>query len=106
MDTLSSSSVAESKTVFIRNAPDTKLNNPTSTKQTVSGTTGLVVLASDQDTRRYLHNYDDLGGPPPTPTKTPKPTATPKPTRTPQATPSPTPGKVKRPRKYLPLVRR
>jgi hypothetical protein len=104
MATLSSSSVAESKTVFIKNAPDGSLNNPTSTKQTVNGTTGLVVLASDQNTRRYLHNYDSLGGPQPTPTATH--TATPKPTRTPRATPSPTPGNVKRPRTYLPLVRR
>jgi hypothetical protein len=121
MDTLSSSSVAESKTVFIENAPDNKLNNASSTKQTVNGTTGLVVLASDQDTRRYLHNYDALGGPQSTPTtttaptatrtptatptKTPRPTATPKPTHTPKPTETPKPVKIK-PRRYLPLVRR
>jgi hypothetical protein len=115
MDNLSSSSVAESKTVFIENAPDDKLNNPTSTKQNVNGTTGLVVLASDQDTRRYLHNYDALGGPQPTPTattastatRTPTvtPTRTPRPTATPKPTQTPKPGKVK-PRRYLPLVRR
>jgi hypothetical protein len=61
MDTLSSSSVAETKTVFIKNAPDSRLNNASSTKQTVNSATGLVVLAGDQDTRFYLHNYDSLG---------------------------------------------
>jgi hypothetical protein len=61
MDTLSSSSVPESKTAFIKNTPDTRLNNPTSTKRSVNSATGLVVLAGDQDTRFYLHNFDPLG---------------------------------------------
>jgi hypothetical protein len=75
--------------LFIKNALDAKLNNPTSTKQNVNDTTGLVVLASDQDTRRYLHNYDSLGGSQ-SPANTPSPTATA--TRTPSATPTSTPG--------------
>jgi hypothetical protein len=65
MDTLSPTSVAESKTVFIQNSADARLNNPTSTKQTVSRRTGLLILASDQDTRYYLHNYDSLTSMPP-----------------------------------------
>jgi hypothetical protein len=92
IDTLSPSSVAESKTLFMKNAADTRLNNPTSTKQTVNSTTGLVVLASDQDTRYYLHNYDALGSAPPataTPTNTPPPGATATPTSTPTPTSSP-----------------
>jgi hypothetical protein len=60
MDRLSPTSVPESKTVFIKHSLDTNLNNPTSTKQTVNAATGLVVLASDQNTRFYLHNYDPL----------------------------------------------
>jgi hypothetical protein len=42
---------------------DTKINNVTSTKQSVSGQTDLVILASDHLTRFYLHNYFDLGDP-------------------------------------------
>jgi len=98
MDTLSPSSVPESKTVFIENAPDTRLNNSTSTKQTVNSTTGLLVLASDQDTRFYLHNYVPIAGPPITPTATSTltttpatPTTTATPTNTPTATPTTTP---------------
>jgi hypothetical protein len=60
MDTLSSASIPESKTIFIKNSSDTRLNNATSTKQTVNSTTGLLVLASDRNTRFYLHNYDAL----------------------------------------------
>ncbi len=49
--------------VFIKKtASDAKINNPTSTKQNVNSTTGLVVLASDEVSRYYLHNYDSLGG--------------------------------------------
>ncbi|MFL5800955.1 MAG: hypothetical protein ACJ8CR_04360 [Roseiflexaceae bacterium] len=79
--------------LFLKSTLDTKLNNPTSTKQTVNSTTGLVVLASDQNTRYYLHNYDALGGAPPasaTPTNTPPPGATATPTNTPAATATPT----------------
>ncbi|HEY2923956.1 MAG TPA: DNRLRE domain-containing protein, partial [Candidatus Eisenbacteria bacterium] len=49
-------------TPFIDSSVDVAINNPTSTKQCVSGATGLLVLASDQDTHFYLHNYMDLGG--------------------------------------------
>jgi hypothetical protein len=89
--------------LFMQNALDAKLNNPTSTKQNVNSSTGLVILASDQDTRHYLHNYDSLGAPPPatptsttlasaTSTSTPSntPIATNTPTRTPNATATPT----------------
>jgi hypothetical protein len=71
--------------VFIRNATDTKINNATSTKQNVNSTTGLVVLASSEDTRYYVHNYMSLGGstPPATPTPTTPPPATPTPTTPP-----------------------
>ncbi len=49
--------------LFIKKtASDAKINNPTSTKQNVNSTTGLVVLASDEVSRYYLHNYDPLGG--------------------------------------------
>src|SRR3990170_3088302 len=47
---------------FIKSATDTKINNATSTKQNLNGTTGLVVLASDSQSRYYLHNYLSLGG--------------------------------------------
>ncbi|MDZ7267823.1 MAG: tandem-95 repeat protein [candidate division KSB1 bacterium] len=49
-------------TEFIHSASDSYVNNPTSTKQNLNSTTGLLVLASDKDTQNYLHNYIDLGG--------------------------------------------
>ena len=48
-------------TPFIAKPTDTDINDPTSTKQNVSSTTGLVVLASDDGTKYYLHNYLPLG---------------------------------------------
>lgn len=48
---------------FIQSTTDPKINNPTTTKQTLNGTTGLVVLAGDDSTRRYLHNSLELGNP-------------------------------------------
>ena len=48
---------------FIRSSRDTTINNPTSTKQTLDGTTGLVVLASDDTSRWYLHNKMELAAP-------------------------------------------
>lgn len=36
---------------------DTTINNVTSTKQSVSAETGLVILAADDTTRTYLHNF-------------------------------------------------
>jgi hypothetical protein len=117
MDMLSSASVPESKSVFIANAPDTRINNTTSTKQAVNSATGLVVLASDQDTRRYLHNYDALAGAPPStpsPTSAQTPTSTPSvvPTNTPTATSTPTQTPIQTPisgivsRSFLPLISR
>ncbi len=57
-------------TPFIQSTTDTKVNNPTSTKQSLDSTTGLLVLAGDDGTRFYLHNFLALGGaaqPPPPP---------------------------------------
>jgi PKD repeat protein len=42
-----------------------RFNHVTSTKQSVNGTTGLVVIASNQGTERYWHHFDPLGGSPP-----------------------------------------
>ncbi len=43
---------------FIRSATvGENVNNPTSTKQTVNGSTGLLVLAGIDSTRDYVHNY-------------------------------------------------
>ncbi len=55
-------------TVVIRDgdAP-TSHNDATSTKQNLSGETGLVVVASHQPDERYWHHHDDLGGPDPAP---------------------------------------
>ena len=83
-------------TPFIQSATDTKINNATSTKQNLNSTTGLLVLAGDQNSRYYFHNYLSLGGSvPPTATPTsgtaPTATATPTNTPTPQNTPSNTP---------------
>ena len=44
-------------TPFIKSSQDPKINNATSTKQTVSSTTGLLVLAGDDSTRYYVHNF-------------------------------------------------
>jgi hypothetical protein len=43
-------------TPFIKNSTYTCLNNVTSTKQTLSAATGMVVLASDESKKFYLHN--------------------------------------------------
>ncbi|HEY7033649.1 MAG TPA: DNRLRE domain-containing protein, partial [Thermomicrobiales bacterium] len=48
---------------FIASNNDPYINNPTSTKQTVSSATGLVVLAGDDTTGYYLHNSLGLGAP-------------------------------------------
>jgi PKD repeat protein len=50
---------------FIRDAASADMNDATSTKQNVSATTGLVVLASNDSTRYYWHNYLSLGTAPP-----------------------------------------
>jgi hypothetical protein len=48
-------------TPFIKSSTYNCINNATTTKQTVDASTGLVVLASDESKRAYLHNYLDLG---------------------------------------------
>jgi len=51
-------------TPFISSSTNTCINNATSTKQTVNAATGLVVLASDESKKVYLHNALALGSPP------------------------------------------
>jgi hypothetical protein len=41
---------------FIRSTTDLIINDPTSTKQNLNSTTGLVVLASDEEAFHYFHN--------------------------------------------------
>ena len=50
-------------TPFIKSATDTNINNPTSFKQSVTAATGILVLASDSTSHRYLHNIINLSGP-------------------------------------------
>ena len=49
-------------TPFIASSTDPKINNPTSSKHTVSPATGLIVMAGDDSTKTYLHNRLTLGG--------------------------------------------
>ena len=53
-------------TPFIKSTVDTNINDPTSTKQNLNASTGLLVLASDGRNKVYLHNYLSLEpeGPP------------------------------------------
>jgi hypothetical protein len=51
-------------TPFVSSSTYTCINNVTSTKQTVNSATGLVVLASDESKKFYLHNAIALGAPP------------------------------------------
>ncbi len=53
--------------VFIRSTTDNDINSPTSTKQNVNSVTGLLVLASDQGRRNYLHNFIQITPGTPTP---------------------------------------
>jgi hypothetical protein len=48
-------------TPFIQSTLDTTINNPASTKQALDASTGLVVIAGDDHTHRYLHNAIPLG---------------------------------------------
>ena len=59
---LSSGFPAGLGTPVIKSAADPKINNVTSTKQSVSTRSGLLVLAGDDSTRYYLHAYLPLGG--------------------------------------------
>jgi hypothetical protein len=47
-------------TPFIKSSTDPTINNPSSTKQTLNGSTNLVVIASDNASDYYLHNKIDL----------------------------------------------
>lgn len=47
-------------TPFIHSSTNPTINNPTSTKQAVNSTTGLLVLAGDDGTHTYLHNTISL----------------------------------------------
>lgn len=49
----------------IATTPDAEINDVTTTKQPVNASTGLVVLASDDSTGRYVHLAASLGGPAP-----------------------------------------
>jgi PKD repeat protein len=53
---------------FIKLAAHTFINNPTSTKQNITAASGMLVLASDQKTGFYVHNYAPGSATPP-PTK-------------------------------------
>jgi PKD repeat protein len=77
-------------TAVMRDGASPQLNNVSSSKQTVSSSTGIVLLAFDDVTHRYwTSDQPPTVAPTPTPTPTSSPTATPSPTRT--ATPSATP---------------
>ena len=52
-------------TPIIRDADVPDMNDATSTKQNVSSTTGLVILAGNDTTNRYWWSFDPLGGTPP-----------------------------------------
>ncbi|MCV2489980.1 PKD domain-containing protein [Geodermatophilus sp. YIM 151500] len=52
----------------IRDFDSAGMNDPTSTKQSVTGASGLVVLANNRLTARYWHARLDLGGDTPPPT--------------------------------------
>lgn len=49
---------------FLTSETDPKVANATSTKQSISPETGMVVMASDDGTGRFLHSAVDLGGTP------------------------------------------
>ena len=93
--------------------PGFAINNVTSTKQTVTGASGIVVLASHDnessvDTLQanyYFHNYINLGGAAPTPTRTASTTAVATPTLSnPTATPTIGSGSVPKPIIYISVV--
>src|SRR5690606_31496762 len=48
---------------FILSSSDTRTNDATSTKQNVTPETGLLVLASDKNSKFYLHNFLPLAAP-------------------------------------------
>lgn len=92
------------------------IDDPSSTKQNLTESTHLVVIASDNT--HYYHNcltlteLNECPGPQPPPTATPSPTSTATPSPTPTITPSPTPTATPSPTPeagggiYLPVIRR
>jgi hypothetical protein len=76
---------------FIQSSLDTHINDPTSTKENLDCTTGLVVLANDNYTYYYFHNSLDLCSIVATNTPTNTATATHTPTLTPTHTATATP---------------
>jgi hypothetical protein len=94
--------------------PGFAINNVTSTKQTITTASGIVVLASHDnlasgvDTAQsdyYFHNYINLGGPVIIPTNTTLPAATSTPgPATPTMVPTIGPGDLPKPRAYDPMV--
>ena len=77
---------------FIEFSTDTHINNISSTKQPLNGTTNLLAIAGDDTSHYYFHNVIDLpnSGPTATSTSTTQPTDTPLPTNTPLPTDTPT----------------
>jgi hypothetical protein len=57
-------------TPFIQLSTDTIMTNPTSTKQALNSTTGLLVEAADDHTQFYAHNKLTISGPDTTPPPT------------------------------------
>jgi PKD repeat protein len=50
---------------FIRDGASSDMNDATTSKQSMSSVTGILVLASNKTTDRYWHNYLPIPGPPP-----------------------------------------
>jgi hypothetical protein len=78
----SPSFAAGAGTPFLESTVNARLNNPSSTKQSLSPASGLVVLAGDDQTKTYMHAAIDLGGqdttgPPDTTIDTGPPSSTP-----------------------------
>jgi hypothetical protein len=48
-------------TAIVQNSDDDMVNDTTSTTQNLNSATGLLALANDSSTKRYLHNYLSLG---------------------------------------------
>lgn len=54
--------IAELGEPFVSSSTYLSINNPTSTKQNVDASTGMVVLATDDRAKAYVHGCMDLGG--------------------------------------------
>jgi len=61
--------------IFIDSSSDNDINDPTSTKQNLNGSTDLLVLASDAGSKNYLHNFIDLTSAGPAPEITVNPSS-------------------------------